>query len=136
MSKSLIVNTDGGARGNPGPAGAGVVFRDEQNKIIGEYKKYLGAQTNNFAEYQALILALTEAQKLGAEILKINMDSELIVRQMQGRYKIKEPTLKILAQEVFKLMQKFKNVEFHHVFRESNKEADKLVNEAIDNALS
>lgn len=131
----LIINTDGGARGNPGPAGAGVVIRDEKNEIIGQHKKYLGEQTNNVAEYQALILALVESVKLGAESLKINMDSELIVRQMQGRYKIKEPTLKVLAQEVFKLMQKFKNVEFNHVFRESNKEADKLVNEAIDAAL-
>jgi len=131
----LVINTDGGARGNPGPAGAGVVIRDEQNKTVGQHKKYLGEQTNNVAEYQALILALVESAKLGAESLKINMDSELIVRQMQGRYKIKEPTLKVLAQEVFKLMQKFKNVEFNHVFRESNKEADKLVNEAIDAAL-
>ena len=131
----LIINTDGGARGNPGPAGAGVVIYDEQNRIIGRHKKYVGEQTNNYAEYQALILALIEAAKLGAESLKVNMDSELIVRQMQGRYKIKEPTLKVLAQEVFKLMQKFKNVEFNHVFRESNKEADKLVNQAIDAAL-
>ncbi|MBI5530176.1 MAG: ribonuclease HI family protein [Candidatus Doudnabacteria bacterium] len=136
MSKLLIINTDGGARGNPGPAGAGVVFRDEKNNIIAEYKKYLGAQTNNYAEYQALILALQEAGKLGAETLKINMDSELIVRQMQGKYKIKEPTLKLLAADVFKLMHQFKNVEFNHVFRESNKEADKLVNAAIDAALA
>ncbi len=131
----LIIYTDGGARGNPGPAGAGVIILNEQNKIISRHKKYLGAQTNNVAEYRALILALEEASNLGAETLKINMDSELIVRQMQGRYKIKEPTLKILAQEVFKLMQKFKNVEFNHVFRESNKEADKQVNQAIDEAL-
>jgi ribonuclease HI len=135
MSKLLIINTDGGARGNPGPAGAGVVFRDENNNVIAEHKKYLGAQTNNYAEYQALILALEEAAKLGAEKLKINMDSELIVRQMQGKYKIKEPTLKLLAAEVFKLTNKFKNVEFHHVLRGYNKEADALVNQAIDAAL-
>lgn len=131
----LIINTDGGARSNPGPAGAGVVIRDEKNLIIAEHKKYLGEQTNNFAEYQALIMALSEAVKLGADTLRINMDSELIVRQMQGKYKIKEPTLKLLAGEVFKLMNQFKNVEFHHVYREQNKEADKLVNEAIDEAI-
>ena len=77
-----------------------MVIYDEQNRIIGRHKKYVGEQTNNYAEYQALILALIEAAKLGAESLKVNMDSELIVRQMQGRYKIKEPTLKVLAQEV------------------------------------
>ena len=134
----LTINTDGGARGNPGPAGIGVVFRDENNNIIAEYKDYLGEATNNVAEYKALILALTKASSLEPKpsSLNIRMDSELIVRQMQGRYKIKEPTLKLLAQEVFKLMHQFKNVEFNHVFRESNKEADKLVNEAIDEALS
>ncbi len=132
MSKLLIINTDGGARGNPGPAGAGVVIRNEQQEIIGRHKKYLGEQTNNFAEYQALILALEEAAKLGADNLIINMDSELIVRQMQGRYKIKEPTLKVLAGEVFRLGRNFKNVAFNHVFRELNKEADALVNQAID----
>lgn len=128
----LIIYTDGGARGNPGPAGAGVVIFDENNKVISRHKKYLGTQTNNYAEYQALILALTEAVKLGADTLRINMDSELIVRQMQGKYKIKEPTLKILAGEALKLIGKFKNVEFHHVLREKNKEADKLVNEVLD----
>ena len=128
----LIINTDGGARGNPGPAAAGVVIRNEQQEIIGRHKKYLGEQTNNFAEYQALILALEEAAKLGAESLIINMDSELIVRQMQGRYKIKEPTLKILAGEVLRLGKNFKNLEFNHVFREFNKDADTWVNQAID----
>jgi ribonuclease HI len=133
----LIINTDGGARGNPGPAGIGVVIRDDQNKIIGEHKQYIGEATNNVAEYKALILALQEAFKLcnlQPQIcnLEIRMDSELIVRQMQGRYKIKEPTLKILATEVIKLKSQFKNVTFHHVPREQNKEADKLVNEAID----
>jgi ribonuclease HI len=132
--KSLIIYTDGGARGNPGPAGIGVVFRDERGKIVAEFKGYIGEATNNCAEYKALILALTEASTLNPQpsILEIRMDSELIVRQMQGRYKIKEPTLKLLAAEVLKLRNQFKNVTFHHVPREQNKEADKLVNEAID----
>ncbi len=131
----LTVNTDGGARGNPGPSGIGVVVRDESGDIIGQHKKYIGEATNNVAEYKALILALEEANKLGATELLVNMDSELIVRQMQGRYKIKEPTLKLLAADVLKLKNHFKNVTFNHVPREKNKEADKLVNEAIDAAV-
>lgn len=131
----LIINTDGGARGNPGPAGIGVVICNDSQKIIGRHKQFIGEATNNVAEYKALILALTEAQKLGAAGLVINMDSELVVRQMQGRYKIKEPGLKVLATEALKLIQNFKNVEFVHVVREKNHLADKLVNEAIDQVL-
>ena len=135
----FIINTDGGARGNPGPAGIGVVIRDEHGKIIGEHKKYIGEATNNVAEYRALVLALEEAGKVSSfELqvtsqieLEIRMDSELIVRQMQGKYKIKEPTLKLLAADVLKLIKHFKNVTFHHVPREQNKEADKLVNQAL-----
>jgi len=130
----LILRTDGGARGNPGPAGIGVVIADAAGNIIGRHKKYIGETTNNFAEYQALILALQEAHKLGVEHLEIKMDSELIVRQMQGRYKIKEPQLKVLAAEVFKLSNNFKSISYMHILRTANKEADKLVNEAIDNA--
>ena len=136
-SKTFIINTDGGARGNPGQAGIGVVIADGVGHIIGRHKKYIGEATNNCAEYKALILALTEASTLNPQpsTLEIRMDSELIVRQMQGRYKIKEPALKLLAAEVLKLRNQFKNVTFHHVPREQNKEADKLVNEAIDAAI-
>ncbi len=130
--KRLIINTDGGARGNPGPAGLGVVIKNAQGLIIAEFKEYLGDATNNFAEYQALIKALEEAHRIGATHLQINMDSELIVRQMQGKYKIKEPALKELAAQVFALQNKFKNITFTHIPREKNKEADALVNEAID----
>lgn len=130
----LTINTDGGARGNPGPAGIGAVICDEGGKIIGRHKQYIGEATNNVAEYKALILALAEAAKLGADQLDVAMDSELIVRQMNGQYKIKQPTLKSLAQEVLKLRNQFKNVAFRHVPREQNKEADRLVNQAIDAA--
>jgi ribonuclease HI len=135
----LIINTDGGARGNPGPASIGVVIADSVGHIIGRHKKYIGEATNNCAEYKALILALQEAlaisnKQSAVSFLEIRMDSELIVRQMQGRYKIKEPALKLLAAEVLKLISHFKNVTFHHVPREQNKEADKLVNQAIDEA--
>jgi ribonuclease HI len=132
----LVINTDGGARGNPGPAGIGVAIADDAGKIIARHKQYIGEATNNVAEYKALILALSEALAFSPIplALEIRMDSELIVRQMNGQYKIKEPTLKLLAAEVLKLISKFKNVTFHHVPREQNKEADKLVNEAIDEA--
>jgi ribonuclease HI len=129
----LIINTDGGARGNPGPAGIGVVIRDEKSRnLISRHCAYVGEATNNVAEYKALILALKEALKLGAKVLLINMDSELVVRQMKGQYKIKEPALKALAMEVFRLTNKFSRITFQHVRREKNKEADKLVNQAID----
>jgi ribonuclease HI len=140
----FIINTDGGARGNPGPSGIGVVIAGDDGSIIGQYKKYIGEATNNVAEYKALILGLEKAHEISNSKfqisneteLQIKMDSELIVRQMQGRYKIKEPTLKILASEVLILIKKFKTVTFTHIPREQNKLADKLVNEAIDEALS
>jgi ribonuclease HI len=132
----LIIKTDGGARGNPGPAGIGVIIYDEENNIISQHKKYIGQATNNVAEYRALILALQEALALSPKplTLEIRMDSQLIVRQMQGKYKIKEPTLQVLAGEVFKLLKNFEVVVFKDIRRELNKEADKLVNEAIDEA--
>lgn len=134
-NQNLIIFTDGGARGNPGPAGIGVVITDQQGNIVKTFNKYIGEATNNVAEYKALILALEEAKKLQAAELLINMDSELVVRQMQGRYKIKEPSLKLLAAEVIQLRNNFKSVDFKHVLREKNKPADKLVNEAIDDYL-
>jgi ribonuclease HI len=136
----LILNTDGGARGNPGPAGIGAVVRNEKGLIIGQYKKYIGETTNNQAEYKALILGLEEAWKISniqnpIVDLEIRMDSELIVRQMQGRYKIKDQGLKPLAEQVLKLCKNFSAVTFHHVPRAQNSDADKLVNEAIDEEI-
>lgn len=138
--ESLIINTDGGARGNPGPAGIGVVFSNAQGQVLSEFKKYIGETTNNVAEYKALILGLEQALSYISENkhdlknigLKILMDSELIVRQMQGIYKIKDPGLKVLAAEVLKLKNNFKIVEFFHIPRAKNSQADKLVNEALD----
>lgn len=140
----LIINTDGGARGNPGPAGIGVVIADNRGRVISRHKKYIGEATNNSAEYQALILALQEASQIpnsrfpipnDQKHLEIRMDSELVVRQMQGKYKIKEPQLKVFAAEVFKLSKRFQSINFRHVSREHNQEADRLVNEAIDEIL-
>lgn len=129
---NLIINTDGGARGNPGPAGIGVVICNDENIIISQHKKYIGEATNNVAEYRALILALEQAAALGGENLIINMDSQLVVRQMQGRYKIKDLRLKIFAEQAIKLIKNFHQVNFNHIVREKNKQADKLVNQAID----
>lgn len=140
----LIINTDGGARGNPGPAGIGAVIADDRGKIISRHKKYIGEATNNAAEYRALILALDEAEQVASSKyqvasrqvnLEIRMDSELIVRQMQGRYKIKDSGLKILAAKVLKLMEHFRQVAYKHVPREQNQLADELVNQAIDSAI-
>lgn len=132
---SVIIYTDGGARGNPGPAGAGVVIYDGTKKIA-EVKKYLGDhQTNNWAEYEALVIALTEAKKhgLGKKPIEIRMDSELIVKQMNGEYQVKEETFWPQYMKVHNLLvANFENVKFVHVRREENKEADALVNEALD----
>lgn len=133
---SAIINTDGGARGNPGPAGIGVVFFSPTGQVLHGFKAYIGEATNNIAEYKALVLALREAARLGYEELLVNMDSELVVRQMQGVYKIKEPNLKVLSGQVLALSNQFKKITYRHVPREQNREADRLVNEAIDAGLA
>lgn len=133
----VVIFTDGGARGNPGPAGAGVVIK-EQGKIVSQFGKYLGdTLTNNWAEYEALILAIAEAKRLGFtdRHIEFRMDSELIVRQMQGIYKVKDKNLKLQHAKVRELLLDFEHVHFTHIPREENSEADALVNEAIDNAL-
>jgi len=128
----LKLYSDGGARGNPGPAGIGVVIKNEDNETVESFGKYLGEQTNNFAEYTALIEGLKKAAELGADEVVCYMDSELVTKQMRGEYKVKEPNLQKLFVQAYNASQKFKKVEFNHVYRADNKEADKLVNEAID----
>jgi len=127
------LHTDGGARGNPGPAGIGVVLEFSDNKKL--FKKYIGEGTNNQAEYQALILGLEEAKKVGAEEVDCYLDSELVVKQLNREYKVKNEGLAPLFIKVYNLTQQFKKVKFIHVFREDNIEADKLVNEAMDQAI-
>ncbi len=134
-SKKLWLSTDGGARGNPGPAGLGLVIKDDQGVILLEHGEYLGETTNNVAEYSALISALKFARTLEGTDVVIQMDSELIVKQMTGEYKIKQPHLQELASQVRKLLSQFNSYEFKHVLREFNKEADRLVNVAIDSAI-
>ena len=129
--KKLIINTDGGARGNPGPAGIGVVFSDDSGQIIAKFKEYIGEATNNVAEYRALILALEKAANFEFKEIECRLDSELIVKQLRGEYRVKDEKMKELYKKVQELIF-FKPITFMHVSREKNKEADTLVNEAID----
>lgn len=128
--KKAILHTDGGARGNPGPAGIGAVLEIGGEKFF--YKKYIGEATNNQAEYQALILGLEKAKDAEVEEVECLLDSELVVKQLNREYRVKDKDLAVLFVKVWNLAQGFKQVTFKHVFREQNKEADKLVNEAID----
>jgi len=135
----VTIYTDGGARGNPGPAALGVLFLGEKGQILKEYSQYLGEKTNNEAEYLALIFALKKAKALfGKEKIEslpidLKSDSELLIRQMKGEYKIKTPAIQNLFLEAWNLKIEFKNLKFYSVSREENKRADKLVNEALDN---
>jgi ribonuclease HI len=128
----LIAYTDGGARGNPGPAGYGVVIKDETGQKVAALSEYLGHQTNNFAEYQGLIAALEFAVKHGPRALKVISDSELLVRQINGMYKVKNPTLKDLHARAKELIAQLEWFSIDHALREHNREADRLANEAMD----
>lgn len=132
---SLVLYTDGGARNNPGPAGIGGVLYDGDTKVA-EFKRYIGERTNNWAEYEALAEGLAEAKRRGfsGKALEVRMDSELIVRQMSGVYKVKDKELKVQHAKVREALDDFSGVSFTHVPREENAEADRLVNEAIDEA--
>lgn len=136
--KHITINSDGGARGNPGPSGAGAVIREEE-KVVEEISQFLGEQTNNWAEYEALRLALVAVGKRyggSAKELAVTarLDSELVVRQLNGLYQVKEPSLKEQYRSVTQLLPRFKSVAFVHVPREENSEADRLANDAMDQA--
>lgn len=126
--------TDGGARGNPGPAGIGVVIKAE-NKTIKELKKYIGEATNNQAEYKALLLGLEELTKMKVGEVECFLDSELVVKQLKREYRVKNQDLAPLFIKAWNLAQGFKKCQFIHIRREQNTEADKLVNEAIDERI-
>jgi ribonuclease HI len=130
----LMLFTDGGARGNPGPAGIGVVIMNQDKKVIKTIKKYIGEATNNQAEYEAIKAGLTEALKMNPHEIECFLDSELVVQQLNGKYKVKDKDLQQLFSDVQDLIF-MKFVTFHHVPREQNILADKLVNEALDEAL-
>ena len=123
---------DGGARGNPGPAGYGVVIHDASGRKIAELSEYLGHQTNNYAEYQGLLAALGYAHANAIKALKIVSDSELMVRQMKGIYKVRNPGLRKLYDEAQQLARQLDHFEIRHALREHNRDADRLANQAMD----
>lgn len=129
----VITHTDGGARGNPGPAASGIVIQDETGRVLAAYGEYLGIQTNNFAEYSALLSALKKAKELGATEVDCVLDSELVVKQMRREYKVKEPTLQKLFLQVYNQSMQFKKVTYRHTLRAGNKAADAEVNKILDN---
>ena len=131
-NKKIIIYTDGGARGNPGPAGVGAVLYNENQEVLAKISKYLGVATNNQAEYQALILALKKAIELGAEEVNCYLDSELVVCQLNREYKVKNKDLAPLFLSIYNLSLSFKKITFTHIPRERNKLADQLANEAMD----
>jgi ribonuclease HI len=131
----LIAHSDGGARGNPGPAGYGVVIQDQSGRKVARLSEYLGRQTNNFAEYQGLIAALEYALQHGPKALKLVSDSELLVRQIQGIYKVKNPTLQDLYARATELIAQLEWFSIGHALREHNQEADRLANEAMDKGM-
>jgi ribonuclease HI len=125
-------NIDGGSRGNPGPAAYGVVIRDARDAVVAKLKKYIGRSTNNVAEYYALIAALDYAQSHGVRALRVESDSELLVRQMRGQYKVKSAELRPLFERARRMAQGLESFRIEHVYREKNSEADALANEALD----
>jgi ribonuclease HI len=131
-SGSHTAHVDGGARGNPGPAGYGVVIQDPTGNKIAELSQYLGHHTNNYAEYSGLLAVLRYAIAHHIQSLKIISDSELMVRQMKGIYKVRHPELRKLYDEAQHLTSQIEHVEIRHAFREHNQNADRLANEAMD----
>ena len=127
-------NIDGGSRGNPGPAAYGVVIRDGSGELVAKLKKYIGRMSNNVAEYYGLIAALDYAQSHKIRALRIESDSELLVKQMRGQYKVKSADLQPLFERAKKMAQGFESFRIDHVYREQNREADALANEALDAA--
>jgi ribonuclease HI len=128
----LVAHIDGGARGNPGPAGYGAVIEDEMGRPVVELSDFLGKQTNNYAEYSGLLAALTYATRHGFKALKVYSDSELMVKQITGQYKVSNPALKELHAKAIKLIEDLEAFEINHVLREKNREADWLANHAMD----
>jgi ribonuclease HI len=132
--RRLIIYADGAARGNPGPAGIGVVIEDERGRVLGEVSQFIGRKTNNQAEYMALIQGLEAAAEVQADAVLVRLDSELLVHQLKGEYKVKSPLLKPLKNQAQKLLARYKVVGIEHVERQYNRAADRLANRAIDTA--
>lgn len=133
--EEVRIYSDGAARGNPGPAGAGAVLTDPSGKVLERLGRYLGRQTNNHAEYMGLIIGLERAKELGVRRVQIFADSELMIRQLQGRYQVKSATLKPLYERARKLVASFEKATLTHVLRAQNAEADEMSNRAIDERM-
>jgi len=133
--EKIIIHSDGGARGNPGPAGIGAVLNDEKGEVLAEISRYIGETTNNQAEYQALIAGMEKAKDLFAEELICYLDSELVVKQLNREYKVKNAELATQFLKVHNLSLSFKKIKYVHVRREQNKEADLLANAAMDKGM-
>ncbi len=131
----LVAHIDGGARGNPGPAGYGVVMEDAAGRRIAERSEFLGHRTNNYAEYMGLLAALQHAVEHGPKALEVISDSELLVKQINGQYKVRNATLVELHQQAKSLIGKLDWFKIHHVLRGKNKEADALANRAMDEGM-
>jgi ribonuclease HI len=136
----FTIHADGGSRGNPGPSGAGAMIRDHVGNSVASVSEFLGTRTNNYAEYEAVILAFETLAKLvqgktsGVEVT-VKMDSELVVKQMKGQYKVKHPVLKEQHARLTKVIDQFGKVNFNHVFRAENSDADALANQAMDRGV-
>lgn len=130
--KEFRVFCDGGSRGNPGPSALGVVIKSTKDEVIEEIGEYLGVQTNNFAEYSAVLVAMQKLHQIGAKRADFYLDSELAVRQLNGEYRVKNDSLKMLHAKVIGLIGDM-DISFTHVYRENNKEADAIVNQVLDN---
>lgn len=133
-SPEIVVHIDGGSRGNPGPAAYGVTVEDASGAPIAEFSKFLGRATNNVAEYHGLLAALEFSLQHSHHRVRILTDSELMARQIQGRYKVKSPDLKPLFERARQMIQRLENFSIQHVPREQNAEADRLANQALDAA--
>lgn len=133
--RELTVFTDGASRGNPGPAAIGVVVLDPQGRQLAAFGRAIGRATNNVAEYRALLAGLEEAARLGATAARVYVDSELVARQLTGRYQVRHPDLIPLHQEAVRLIRRFRHVEVSHVRRAENRLADALANRALDQAI-
>jgi len=133
--RAFIAHCDGGARGNPGPSGYGAVIEDINGRVVAELSEYLGIQTNNFAEYSGLLAVLRWTVVNKAKRLRVVSDSELMVKQMQLLYKVKSPALRPMWEEARRLSRHIEHFEMRHTLRGTNKQADRLANEAMDKGM-
>jgi len=134
-SDAIVAYCDGGSRGNPGPAGFGVYIQDSTGKVLAELSQFLGKQTNNFAEYSALLAALEFAIAQGHRSLRVVSDSELMVKQMKGQYRVNSPELRPLYEEARRRVPQLDHFQIQHVLREKNRHADRLANLAMDRGM-